>query len=64
MVLLSLVALRSNLLKIVDEIIKTSTPFEIERKGHRLRIVVEEKRSKLDDLKPHDCIVGDPNELV
>jgi hypothetical protein len=64
MVLLSLVALRNNLFKIVDEIIKTSTPFEIERKGHRLRIVVEEKRSKLDDLKLHDCIVGDPNELV
>lgn len=61
---ISLTALRSNLFKIVDGIIKTGNPVEIERNGHRLKIILEEKRSKLDNLKPHDCIVGDPDDLI
>jgi hypothetical protein len=61
---ISLTALRSNLFKIVDEIIKTGNPVEIERNGHRLKIILEEKTSKLDNLKPHDCIVGDPDDLI
>jgi len=61
---ISLTALRSNLFKIVDDIIKTGNPVEIERNGHRLKIILEEKRSKLDNLKPHDCIVGDPDDLL
>lgn len=61
---ISLTSLRNNLFKIVDGVIKTGNPVEIQRNGHRLRIVLDEKRSKLDNLKPHDCIVGDPDELV
>ena len=61
---ISLTALRSNLFKLVDGIIKTGNPVEIERNGHRLKIVLEEKKSKLDNLKPHDCIVGNPDELI
>jgi len=61
---ISLTALRSNLFKIVDDIIKTGNPVEIERNGHRLKIILEEKRRKLDNLKPHDCIVGDPDDLL
>ena len=61
---ISLTALRSNLFKIVDDIIKTGNPVEIERSGHRLKITLEEKRSKLDNLKPHDCIVGEPDDLI
>ena len=41
---LSLTALRNNLFKIVDEIIKTGNPVEIERNGHRLKIVLKEKK--------------------
>ena len=61
---ISLTALRSNLFKIVDEIIKTGNPVEIERNGHRLKIVLEENRSKLANLKPRDCIVGNPDDLI
>ena len=61
---ISLTALRNNLFKIVDGIIKTGNPVEIERNGHRLKIILEEKRSKLDNLRPHDCIVGDPDDLI
>lgn len=61
---MSLTALRNKLFKVVDEIIKTGIPAEIERNGYRLLIVLEEKKSKLDNLKPHDCIVGNPDDLV
>ena len=61
---ISLTALRNNLFKIVDEVIETGNPVELERKGHRLKIIVEEKKSKLDNLKRHDCIVGNPDELI
>jgi CO dehydrogenase/acetyl-CoA synthase alpha subunit len=61
---ISLTALRNNLFQIVDGVIKTGNPVVIERNGHRLKIVLEEKTSKLKNLKPHDCIVGDPDELI
>ena len=61
---ISLTALRSNLFKIVDNVIETGNPVELERKGHRLKIVIEGKKSKLENLKPHDCIVGNPDELI
>ena len=61
---ISLTALRNNLFKIVDEVIKTGNPLELERKGHRLKIVLEANKSKLENLKPHDCIVGNPDELI
>ena len=61
---MSLTALRNKLFKVVDEIIKTGIPVEIERNNHKLLIVLKEKKSKLDNLKPHDCIIGDPDDLV
>ena len=60
----SLTALRNNLFKIVDQVIQTGNPVTVERKGHKLKIVLEEKKSKLKNLKSHDCIVGDPDDLV
>ena len=47
---ISLTALRSQLFKIVDRVIETGMPVEIERKGHKLKIVLEEKKSKFDNL--------------
>jgi len=61
---LSLTALRQRLFKVVDEVIRTGVPAEIERKGHRLRIVLSDPPSKLGNLKPHQTIVGDPEDLV
>jgi len=61
---ISLTALRSQLFKIVDRVIETGMPAEIERKGHKLKIVLEEKKSKFDNLKRRNCIVGDPDELI
>ena len=61
---MSLTALRNQIFKVVDEVIKTGIPVMIERKGHRLKIILEEKKSKLENLKPHDCIIGNPDDLV
>ncbi|MEJ2282145.1 MAG: type II toxin-antitoxin system Phd/YefM family antitoxin [Desulfobacterales bacterium] len=61
---ISLTALRNNLFKIVDQVIETGNPVLLERKGQKLKIVLEEKKSKLDNLKSHNCITGDPDDLV
>ena len=61
---MSVTRLRNQLFKVIDEVIKTGIPAEIERKGHKLKIVLDEKKSKLANLKRHDCIVGDPDDLV
>lgn len=61
---LSLTALRSRLFKLVDGVIETGIPVEIERKGKRLRIELVEKKSKFDNLKKRKCIIGDPDELI
>jgi hypothetical protein len=61
---ISLTALRNNLFKIVDQVIQTGNPVLLERKGQKLKIVLEEKKSKLENLKPRNCITGDPDDLV
>lgn len=60
----SVTALRQQLFKAVDQVIETGVPLEIERNGHILKLVLDEKKSKLANLKVHDCIVGDPDDLV
>lgn len=61
---MSLTALRQQLFKVVDQVIATGVPAEINRKGQVVKIVLDTKKSKLANLVPHDCIIGDPEELV
>jgi len=56
--------LRENIYRILDEILETGVPVDIERKGKLLRIAAVEPRSKLASLKSRDLIVGDPEDLV
>ena len=57
--------LRQNLFKVLDSVIKTGIPVEIERRGKRIKIIAVDPRRKLDNLKPHrGTIAGDPEELV
>lgn len=57
--------LRQNIYRLLDEVLDTGIPLEIERKGRRLRIVPPERTSKLDRVAEHDdYVVGDPEELV
>jgi prevent-host-death family protein len=58
-------ALRADLYRIIDEVLRTGQPVEVVRKGERVRIVPVEPASRLDNLTSRpDVIVGDPEELV
>lgn len=59
--------LRQNIYRLLDEVLETGTPLEVERRGRRLRIVAEEGPSKLERIRGHgnpDVIVGDPEDLA
>ena len=56
--------LRQNVYSILDQALATGEPVEIIRKGRRLRIVPEQKPSKLARLKKRSCVVGDPDSIV
>ena len=59
--------LRENVYRILDEILETGVPVEINRRGKKLKIVRADEvtSSRLDNLieRPH-AIVGDPEDLV
>jgi hypothetical protein len=57
-------ALRENIYRLLDEVLETGVPIEIERRGKILRIVPGETRSKLDNLRPRPHLLTDPEELV
>lgn len=57
--------LRQNVYRLLDEVLRTGTPLEIERGGQRLRIVPVHAPAKLSRLTAHPgTIIGDPDELV
>lgn len=57
--------LRANLYRLLDEVLETGVPLEIERRGRHLRIVADPPVSRLDRLVPHPgTIIGDPEDLV
>lgn len=61
---ISVTALRQNLFKLVDQVLATGVPVEIERHGKKLLLIPAESVSKLANLKRRHVIVGDPEELV
>jgi len=57
--------LRQNIYRLLDQVLETGEPLEIERNGRRVRVVPVERLSKLDRIIEHpDLIVGDPEDLV
>jgi prevent-host-death family protein len=57
--------LRSNLYRIIDQVLDTGEPVEIVRRGRIVRIVADVPRFRMDEVSPHpDFIVGDPDELI
>ena len=56
--------LREDIYNILDEVLETGVPIEVERRGRVLRIVPEVKPSKLAKLKKRNCLVGDPESIV
>ena len=60
--------LRANVYRLLDEVLETGEPLEIERNGKLLVITSKEEKkkgSKLDNLPQREwAIVGDPDELI
>ena len=57
--------LRQNIYRLLDEVLASGVPLEIERNGRRLRVVPADPPPKLSRLVPHPgFIVGDPEDLV
>ena len=56
--------LRKNIYNILDEILETGEPIEIQRKGRVLKIIPDKKISKLDRLKKRKSIIGDDEDII
>jgi len=57
--------IQKDILRILDKVVNTGIPLEIERKGKRLLISPAKKRRDLNCLEKHpDFIVGNPDEFV
>jgi len=56
--------LRENIYSILDQVAETGVPVEIERKGRILRIVADQKPSKLDRLKKRNRCLGDLESII
>ena len=57
-------ALRGNIYRLLDKVLESGKPLEIERKGKRLQIIPKEPGSKLSRLTKHTCIQGNPESIV
>ncbi len=57
--------LRSNIYNLLDEVLRTGIPIEINKGNRKLRIVPIEKIDKLQNLISRPNVIkGDPNDLV
>ncbi len=56
--------LRENIYALLDEVLATGTPLEVERKGRKLLIIPQAPASKLQRLQARNTIKGSPEEIV
>ena len=57
--------LRENVYRVLDQVLETGEPAEIERNGHRLRIVADDPPSRLSRLVQRtDLVVGESDDFV
>ena len=56
--------LRQNLYNLLDQVILTGKPIEIKRKNKVLKIIIEQPKIKLDNLKKRDVMNCKPDEII
>jgi hypothetical protein len=61
---LSASALRQDLYRKLDTVLKTGIPLEIKRRNGRLRIIPVQKKSKIGNLKKRNVLKCPPDDLV
>jgi antitoxin (DNA-binding transcriptional repressor) of toxin-antitoxin stability system len=56
--------LRQDIYRLIDRVLESGEPLEIERKGRRLRLVPADSMDRLSRIRTHSgVIVGDPDDL-
>jgi antitoxin (DNA-binding transcriptional repressor) of toxin-antitoxin stability system len=61
---LSATKLRQDIYRVLDEILESGIPVEIDRKGRLLRIVPVDPPRMLSKLERRSYLTGDPEEIV
>lgn len=62
---LTVTTLRKQIYRVIDQVLQTGVPVEVERNGKKVVIMpANAATSKLTNLKPRKGIVGDPGTLV
>lgn len=61
---ITLSELRANIYRLVDEVLETGVPLELERNGARVRIVPVDAPKKLGQLPLRNLFACEPDELV
>ena len=56
--------LRQNLYNLLDQVILTGKPVEIKRKNKVLKIIIEQPKIKLENLKKRDVMNCKPDEII
>lgn len=57
--------LRQDIYRLIDRVLETGEPLEIDRRGRRLRLVADEPVDRLSLVRTEPgVIVGDPEDLV
>lgn len=57
--------LRADLYRLLDQVLETGVPLEIDRNGRRLRIVPAETGGRLANVVPDpEYLPGDPEDIV
>ncbi len=56
--------LRENVYRLLDQVLATGVPIEIERRGRLLKLVPVEPTSKLAALEPRPFLAAEPESLV
>ena len=61
---ISVSALRQNIYKLIDEVLQTGKPLEIDRNGEKLLITPAPNHDRLGNLRKRDVINCEPEDLV
>jgi len=64
-VTISTTQLRASIYRVLDEVLETGRPVEVERKGRRVRIIAVDPPGRLERLRRRPLLVDcDPQEIV
>ena len=60
---LTVTKFRQDIYKYLDKAIDTGIPIELERKGNIIKIIIDNPKSILSNLEPHNYFTGDYKEI-